>query len=82
MKRHFSDFGPWEVLLGVWDKYVVVPKQALSYCPFPQIKYMLVNWYICTEYIPVNTGMYCVYKNISEDAVLCRMTVGNDPVCV
>ncbi len=57
--------------------------QALSYCPFPQIKYMLVNWYIsvCTEYISIHTGMYCVYKNISEDAVLCRMTVGNDPVC-
>ena len=47
MKRHCSDFGPWEVLLGVWDEYMVVP----IYCPFPQIKYMLVNWYIpvCTE---------------------------------
>ncbi len=44
---------------------------------------LLVNGYIpvCTEYIPVQTGMYCVYKNISEDAVLCRMTVGNNPLC-
>jgi hypothetical protein len=29
--------------------------QALEYCPIPQTKYMLVNWYImipvCTEYV-------------------------------
>ncbi len=26
---------------------------------------MLVNWYIpvCTEYIPVHTGMYCAYTH-------------------
>jgi hypothetical protein len=25
--------------------------------------------------------MYCVHNNIAEDAVLCRMPVGNDTVC-
>jgi hypothetical protein len=30
----------------------------------------------------VHTGMYCVYKNIAGDAVLCNMLVGNDTVRV
>jgi hypothetical protein len=30
----------------------------------------------------VHTGMYCVYKNIAVDAVLCCMPVGNNTMCV
>jgi hypothetical protein len=43
---------------------------------------MLVKWYqylLSTHSVP--TGIYCVYKNIEEDAVLCSMPVGNDTVC-
>jgi hypothetical protein len=29
----------------------------------------------------VHTGMYCVYKNIAVDAVLCRIPVRNDTMC-
>ncbi len=56
--------------------------KASEYCPFSQVKYMLVKWYqylLSTHSVP--TGIYCVYKNIEEDAVLCSMPVGNDTVC-
>ena len=26
VSRHFCDFGLWEMILGVWDEYIVVPK--------------------------------------------------------
>ena len=42
-------------------------------------------WYVLgwaeSTYL-VHTGMYCVYKNIAVDAVLCPMPVGNNTMCV
>ncbi len=45
----------------------------------PQVR----TWYVLFSRITyvVHTGMYCVYKNIAVDAVLCGMPVGNNTMC-
>ncbi len=72
----FCDFGLWDVILGVWDEYVVVLKLQNT-GPFPR-KFMSFNKYIyvCTDYIRVHTGMYPVYQNLSEDTVFVTFDSG------
>ena len=70
---------------------VMVPEMK---CGLDLYEYVLVHTstyfltQVCTKYILfyqsmylVHTSMYCVYKNIAVDAVLCSMPVGNDTMC-
>ena len=57
-------------------EYVLV-QTSMYFVPQVRTKYALFS---LSTYL-IHTGMYCAYKNMSGDAFLCRMPVGNDTVC-
>ncbi len=60
------------------DLYEYVPVQTSMYfVPQVRTKYILFS---LSTYM-VHIGMYCTYKNLAWDALLCRMPVGNNTVC-
>jgi hypothetical protein len=61
------------------DLYEYVLVYTITYFS-PQVHTKYVQFFLSMCVVP--TGMYCVYKNITGDAVLCCMTVGNNTVCV
>ncbi len=74
---------------------VMVPEMKCEFDLYEYVRYR--DWHeqstyfspqVRTYYVPfsmstylVHTDMYCVYKNIALDAVLCCMPVGNDTMC-
>ncbi len=64
------------------DLYEYVLVHTITYFS-PQIRTKYVLFFLNTCMVHTDTGMYCAYKNITGEAVLCRMTVSreNNTVC-
>ncbi len=65
------------VLKSYMISNMILSKHSTNFSPHVRTKYVLFSQ---STYL-VHTGMYCVYKNIAGDAVLCRLPVGNKTIC-